>query len=196
MNKISDKQIRIIRSFESEIKNCEAIIELGANVGLITNKLIIHNKPVYAFEPEPEAYRQLSSIKSHNLTIINKAAWIKKQTMQLHRHKDWLNTKSHTSSSLKIDKINVDNKNSISCETIDIADYIISLNRKVLVKMDVEGAEYELIHHLLDRKVFKHITFIFCEFHPKKIKYGFVKHFLLNVRLILLGQKTKIKKWF
>lgn len=193
---MSNKQNEIITSFTNEIQNCEAVIELGANIGSITKKILIHNKPVYAFEPEPEAFKHLSSIKSHNLTKINKAAWIKNQTMQLHRHKDWLNTKSHTSSSLKIDKKNVDNKNSINCETIDIADYILSLNKKVLIKMDVEGAEYELIHHLLDKKVFKNITYIFCEFHPKKIKYGFLKHLMLNIRLMRLGQKNKIKRWF
>jgi len=193
---MSNQQSEIIRSFESEIKNCEAIIELGANVGLITKKILLHNKPVYAFEPEPEAFKLLSLIKSPNLTILNKAAWIKEQMMQLHRHKDWLNTKSHTSSSLKIDKKNVDDKNSINCETVDIADYIISLNKKVLIKMDVEGAEYELIHHLLNKKVFNYITYIFCEFHPKKIKNGYLKQLMLNIRLMSLGQKTKIKKWF
>ena len=73
---MSNQQSEIIRSFESEIKNCEAIIELGANVGLITKKILLHNKPLYAFEPEPEAFKHLSLIESPYLTKINKAAWI------------------------------------------------------------------------------------------------------------------------
>jgi len=193
---MSNQQSEIIRSFESEIKNCEAIIELGANVGLITKKILLHNKPVYAFEPEPEAFKLLSLIKSPNLTILNKAAWIKEQMMQLHRHKDWLNTKSHTSSSLKIDKKNVDDKNSINCETVDIADYIISLNKKVLIKMDIEGAEYDVINHLLDKNAFEKIERIYCEFHPKKIQFGYFQHYKLKIRLFFKGYSNRIKNWF
>ena len=193
---MSNQQSEIIRSFESEIKNCEAIIELGANVGLITKKILLHNKPVYAFEPEPEAFKLLSLIKSPNLTILNKAAWTKEQMMQLHRHKDWLNTKSHTSSSLKIDKKNVDDKNSINCETVDIADYIISLNKKVLIKMDIEGAEYDVINHLLDKNAFEKIERIYCEFHPKKIQFGYFQHYKLKIRLFFKGYSNRIKNWF
>ena len=42
-----------------EVKNCDIIIELGANIGSITSKLIKYNKKVYAFEPEPIAFEQL-----------------------------------------------------------------------------------------------------------------------------------------
>ena len=62
--------------------------------------------------------------------------------------------------------------------------------------MDIEGSEYEIINHLLNNKVFKNINMIFCEFHPGKIKNGYIKHLILNIRLFCLGQSRKIINWF
>ena len=193
---MSNQQSEIIRSFESEIKNCEAIIELGANVGLITKKILLHNKPLYAFEPEPEAFKHLSLIESPYLTKINKAAWIENGHTLLYRHKDWLETKSSTSSSLNITKTNVDNKNSVRCETVDIAEYILSLNKRVIIKMDIEGAEYDVINHLLDKNALEKIERIYCEFHPKKIQFGYFQHYKLKIRLFFKGYSNRIKNWF
>lgn len=191
-----NKKNKIIESFEKNIKDCECIIELGANIGSITKKLIKHGKTVYAFEPDPEAFKELSLIKSPNLIKKNYAAWIKDGTSILYRHKDWINTKSHTSSSLNLSKINVDDKNSIICKTVDIADFIISLKQLTLLKIDIEGAEYEVMNHLLKKNAFDFITKVYCEFHPHKIKFGYLKHLKLKIRLFFSGNSKKVENWF
>jgi len=187
---------KILKKFLNQIINCDVIVELGANIGSITKQLVKHEKPIHAFEPEPVAFKKLSLIKSKNLKIYNKAAWIENGESVLFRHNDWEKSKSHTSSTLNRTKSNVDSRNTILCETIDIADFIKSLNGNVLIKMDVEGSEYEIINHLLDKKVFKKINMIFCEFHPNKIKNGYVKHLILKIRLFCSGQSKKITNWF
>lgn len=196
MNNKQKKQNEIIQDFENQVQFADEIIELGANIGLVTKQLLKHNKVIHAFEPEPEAFKELAKIEAKNLIKINKAAWIKKEKIKLHRHKDWLISKSTTSSSLNRSKSNVDDKNSVFCDTLDIADYINKLDKKVIIKMDVEGIEYELLHHLLNKKAFKNIVAVFCEFHPKKIKYGYLKHFILNVRLLFTNHYFQVKNWF
>ena len=37
---------------------------------------------------------------------------------------------------------------------------------------------------------------IFCEFHPNKIKKGYLKHIILKFRLMLLGKNSIVKNWF
>ena len=187
---------RILQQFLNQINNCDVIVELGANVGIITQQLLKYKKPIHAFEPEPEAFKRLSLIKSKYLNIYNKAAWLDNGKSTLFRHTDWKNSRSHTSSTLNITKSNVDSKNTVSCETIDIANFIKSLNGKVLIKMDIEGSEYEIINHLLNNKVFKNVNMIFCEFHPNKIKKGYLKHIMLKFRLMLSGKNSIVKNWF
>lgn len=193
---MSKNNNKTIKKFFNQITYCDVIVELGANVGSITKQLINYKKPIYAFEPEPEAFKKLSLIKSKNLKIYNKAAWIENGESVLFRHNDWEKSKSHTSSTLNRTKSNVDSRNTILCETIDIADFIKSLNGNVLMKIDVEGSEYEIINHLLDKKVFKKINMIFCEFHPNKIKKGFFKHLILKFRLFISGKLFIVKNWF
>tara|TARA_A100001015_G_C14948176_1_gene695555 strand:- start:592 stop:1173 length:582 start_codon:yes stop_codon:yes gene_type:complete len=193
---MSDKNNKILQQFLNQINNCDVIVELGANVGIITKQLIKYNKPIHAFEPEPEAFNKLSLIKSEFLNIYNKAAWLDNGKSILFRHNDWENSKSHTSSTLNKSKSNIDSRNTIICETIDIADFIKSINGKVLIKMDVEGSEYEIINHLLYKKAFKNINMIFCEFHPNKIKRGYLKQFLLKFRLMISGKLHMVKNWF
>ena len=193
---MSVEKNRILQQFLNQIDDCDVIVELGANVGIITQQLLKYKKPIHAFEPEPEAFKRLSLIKSKYLNIYNKAAWLDNGKSTLFRHTDWKNSRSHTSSTLNITKSNVDSENTVSCETIDIANFIKSLNGKVLIKMDIEGSEYEIINHLLNNKVFKNINIIFCEFHPGKIKNGYIKHLILNIRLFCLGQSRKIINWF
>lgn len=51
---------------------------------------------------------------------------------------------------------------------------------KVFVKMDVEGAEYEIIPAMLERDVFCEIDAIVAEFHPYFVKGAMLKKHYLN----------------
>ena len=53
----------VIKSLLEQTVFCDVIIELGANVGLITQQLVLQNKKVYAFEPEPVAFDELKKFK-------------------------------------------------------------------------------------------------------------------------------------
>ena len=186
----------LIKSLLEQAAFCDVIIELGANVGLITQQLILQNKKVYAFEPEPVAFVELKKIQADNLIIYNDAAWVKNEKIKFYRHKDWEITKSHTSSSLIRAKKNVDDRNLIIVNAIDIVEFIEKLNCRVLIKMDIEGAEYKIINKLLKSKSLNNVTKIYCEFHPNKIKFGKIHHFI-TILNIFLNKKSKLfVHWF
>ena len=123
------------------------VCDLGANVGLVTKKLIEAGSFVYAFEPDPEAFKELEKINSPRLLVRNVAVWTNEGKTKLYRHRNWKLSKSHTSSSLLSDKSNVDDENSVIVDTIDISDLVIGLKGTKLMKMDVEGAEYEILNY-------------------------------------------------
>ena len=170
--------------------------DLGANVGLITKKLLEAGCFVYAFEPDPEAFRELKKINSAKLSVHNVAVWTNQGKTKLYRHKDWKLSKSHTSSSLISSKKNVDDANSIIVNTLDISDLVISLKGTKLMKMDVEGAEYKILNYWSKSRLIDEFSTIYCEFHGRKIRWGRVKHFFLFVRLIIRKQNHIVKAWY
>lgn len=176
-------------------RKSDFIFDLGANVGLVTKKLLEAGCFVYAFEPDPEAFKELEKIKSPRLSVRNVAVWTNEGKTKLFRHRDWKLSKSHTSSSLISDKSNVDDENSVVVNTIDISDLVIGLKGTKLMKMDVEGAEYKILNYWLRNSLINQFSSIYCEFHGRKIKWGRVKHFFLFVRLIVKRQNHIIKEW-
>lgn len=158
-------------------RKSDFVFDLGANVGLITKKLLEAGCFVYAFEPDPEAFKELKKINVPNLSAQNVAVWTNKGKTKLYRHRDWTLSKSHTSSSLISDKSNVDDENSVIVNTIDISDLVNELKGTKLMKMDVEGAEYKILNYWSKNKLINQFSNIYCEFHGRKIKYGRIKHF-------------------
>lgn len=177
-------------------RKSDFVFDLGANVGLVTKKLLEVGCFVYAFEPDPEAFKELKKISSSKLSVQNDAVWTNKGKTKLYRHRDWRLSKSHTSSSLISDKKNVNDENSVIVNTIDISDLIIGLRGTKLIKMDVEGAEYKILNYWSRSGLINQFSTIYCEFHGRKIKWGLVKHFFLFIRLVVRRQNHIVKEWY
>lgn len=176
-------------------RNSDFVFDLGANVGLVTKKLLEVGCFVYAFEPDPEAFKELEKIKSPRLSVRNVAVWTNEGKTKLFRHRDWKLSKSHTSSSLIANKKNVNDENSVVVNAIDISDLVIELEGTKLMKMDVEGAEYKILNYWLRNSLINQFSSIYCEFHGRKIKWGRVKHFFLFIRLTARRQNHIVKEW-
>ncbi|MFH1276155.1 MAG: FkbM family methyltransferase [Candidatus Woesearchaeota archaeon] len=126
-------------------KKGDVIIDCGAYLGYFTilaAKKVGNTGKVVAFEPDNRNFKILQKkILSKNLTnviLINKALYNKNTT---------LNFSSNFSDSIVID----DNKNSsittseIDAVTLDSELKKIGINKVDFIKMDIEGAELELI---------------------------------------------------
>ncbi len=178
----------------------DLFIDAGANIGSISKFILDSTKsssfPIIAFEPDPEAFIALSKISDERLTKVNKAVWTSEGFTCLYRHKDWEINQSHTSSTLVESKSNIDDKNSVLVSTIDFADWLASsAASKVTIKMDIEGAEYKVLKHLIRRQALKKVHRIYCEFHPNSIRFGYTSHLLLGARILLSGNRKKIRAW-
>lgn len=190
------EKLELTQELLSTARKSDFVFDLGANVGLITKKLLEAGCFVYAFEPDPEAFKELKKINAPNLSAQNVAVWTNKGKTKLYRHRDWTLSKSHTSSSLISDKKNVDDENSILVNTIDISDLVIDLQGTKLMKIDVEGAEYTILNYWSRNRLINQFSTIYCEFHGRKIKWGRIKHILLCIQLIVRGQNHIVKEWY
>jgi len=182
------------------VSSSDLVIDAGANVGLITTFVLSlkdsNIERLWSFEPDPEAFAHLSSINDSRLSKFHEALWDSDGVTTLFRHKSWLENRSHTSSSLVQSKSNVDNMNSVSVTKTDLARIIHeSTFNNITIKMDIEGAEYRVINHLISQGAMRRIQTIFCEFHPNSVRFGYSLHILLKTRLLFTGNLKKVKGW-
>lgn len=159
------------------------IIDCGANIGLscIYLKKLFPNANIFAIEPDLKVYKQLkSNLVSHgmsNIETINSAVWI---------HDNGLSFISEGSVGGKI-SINsaTDVKvNSIRLKTLLLQDEIFFL------KIDIEGAEYEVMKDCKDS--LNNVQNLFIEFHTEKNKENNLDEILNWVRAA--GFKYYIKE--
>jgi FkbM family methyltransferase len=149
-------------------------IDLGANAGLFTQPMALTGADVMAFEPDPHAFALLQQrVGGHaNVTLIAAAAGAEAGHVQLYRHRDFATAPDRrtTSSSLIVDKRNVDPTQAIQVEVKDFTAFLQGLNRDVaLLKIDIEGAEVALLERLLADPVANRIDRIFVETHERML---------------------------
>lgn len=156
---------RIGQRSETTFQDCVAqlrpghiVIDLGANVGVITEELAATGAHVHAFEPDPETFQHLSArLAGHdNVTLYNAAAGGRDGTVTLYRPASWQDEKMRRSASKAVSVADNAAQRGFDAsgdvEMIDFARFIKSLDGDVqLVKMDIEGAEWDVIDALETR---------------------------------------------
>ena len=149
------------------------VIDVGANVGLVSEVLAARGARVIAFEPNPVAFEKLRGVAQRykNIELRNEATGLKNQQVKLFIHKDTNTTDKDLTqaSSLLSAKPNVSVDNFELVNAIDFAEYLKSLDEPVeLVKMDIEGYEIQLLNHLLDKDAIRNVNHFFIETHERK----------------------------
>lgn len=152
------------------------ILDLGANDGcsiLKFQNLLKDSKKkfkIYSFEPNFFFKEKLDKIKENNknVEIFYKVIGTKNCSTKL-----YLSQKDNDGSSIYSDKItNKINKSLfIECEEVDIVEFLHNLPQhdELWIKMDIEGAEYNIITHLYNNNCISKIDKLFIEWHYKKI---------------------------
>jgi FkbM family methyltransferase len=157
-----------------EIAEDDVVIDCGANVGDVTRYFCNKGATVYSFEPNPYAFQVLIDKfgESKNVHCIEKGVASESGRRQLYLHENSDSDQVHwsTGSSFLSFKKNVRKDNFIEVATIDLCDFIQKLKSRVrILKMDVEGAECEVLKKLIDTEVVNLIDHIFVETHDNKI---------------------------
>ena len=173
-------------------------IDAGANTG-ISIKLFLNRYPnsqefeIHSFEPNPHLHKKLSEY-SDRATIYHKAVYTEDTTL------DFYLSNIHLASTLRIDKLTggISQNNKIKVEAIDIAKFIKNNFNKedyIILKLDIEGAEYDILPHLIEEGMFDGwINELFGEFHYKKLSLVTLSEHE-NLNKLLLDKGFKMKDW-
>lgn len=171
--------------------------DLGANVGKITQEMVDTGATVYAFEPNPHAFKVLSNRFEGNskVTCIQKAVLDKESIVPLYFHEqsDQDEVKWSVGSSLLGFKNNVLKSKKVEVETVDLAEFVFSFEKNIdLIKMDIEGAECNVINHLIATGAINKISKLLVETHDHKISELKEKTNSLRTRIRELKLEEKI----
>ncbi len=149
-------------------------IDCGANPGDITEKLSKKGATVYAFEPNPYAYKLLKNKFKNkpNVVCINKAVWDRNTTSKLYFTKGDTKRQIHlsTSASLVSAKVNIDRRKYVEVKVVDLINFIQKIKGRIkVVKIDVEGAEYEILNKIIKSGIYRKIDYILVETHENRV---------------------------
>lgn len=146
-----------IYAFNSDSES-PIILDCGSNIGLSVFyfKGIYPSSKIYAFEPDPGIFRVLEkNILDNgisNVELINKAIWSSETTLQF---------SSEGADGGRIDTGN--DTNLVSVKSAKLSRYLEQIDKVDFLKIDIEGAEVEVINECID--FLKNVSFIFIEFH-------------------------------
>lgn len=152
----------------------DVAVDCGANVGEVTEHLAARGATVYAFEPNPHAFARLKQRFSArpNVRCLERAVLDRVETVQLFLHEQAEEdpVKWSTGSSVLGFKSNVNQARSVQVEAVDLAAFVLGLERDVrLLKLDVEGVECCILNRLIDSGAIARIGTILVETHEQKI---------------------------
>ena len=170
-------RLQALMEFEEAIHRSEGMtcIDLGANIGEYTRKMASGTKQVIAFEPDPWAYAalQINVADLDNVKIENAAAGTSERTVLLYRHARFEENPawSSQSSSVISSHSDISEEGAIEIRQVDFIRYLENLNEDIgLLKIDIEGAEVDILEALFDRPdILNRIDHIFAETHERLI---------------------------
>ena len=147
------------------------IIDLGSNVGDVTKYLSDNfNSYIYSYEPNIHAYKiQINRLSQNNkIFFFNECVHLENGEKKFFFHKEakYGGDAEHShSSSLDQSKSNVSKDNYTIVKATSIDDIINKFNKIDLIKIDIEGYEYEIIPKLIQNK--NKIKKVVCELHGR-----------------------------
>ena len=149
--------IQKIYSFKSKNES-PIIIDCGANIGLsiLFFKELYPEAKVLAFEADPKVFsclkKNIDGFNFDDVEIINKALWNTKTTLSFY---------SEGADAGRLDENISQDKHIINVETICLSEY---LHQQIdLLKIDIEGAEYQVL--LESKDLLSNVDNLFVEYH-------------------------------
>ena len=170
----------LLQGIVSMLKPGDIVLDCGANLGVVTDPLAATGAMVHAFEPDPYAFEKLQDgfADSPNVTLHNAAVGIVAGSIRLMRASNFEeNPKGASVKSTVVSggrKIDEDDANSIEVALIDLPDMIRDLvathGEIAFLKMDIEGAELDLLERMLAEDLFDNIRLTVAETHENKFR--------------------------
>jgi FkbM family methyltransferase len=164
--------------------NGSAIKELDKKYGMFDK--------IYAIEPNPENIRQINSDNS-KLVKLEAAISTAYGNVKLYL------SEQYDGSTLYPNKLSgrINCDNFVEVKAIDFSDWLaqnVNPDDYVVCKMDVEGAEFDVLEHLLQTKKMALIDVLLVEWHPSRFPNPWrlrYRRFMIKMRLLFLPTATE-----
>lgn len=160
-------------------------IDCGSHAGDITQILHDCGGRVISFEPNTDLYqKQLQRFAENpNITVFNRAVWHKSTHLPLRSLTLDGVPNLGGSSILEFEQNDHLLQSTLqeNTEVIDLIAYIrdlltsLNVSSVYVLKLDIEGAEFEILTRLIEEGLYKQIRFIFCETHARFLSDGETK---------------------
>jgi FkbM family methyltransferase len=175
----------------SFLKEGSVCIDCGANVGIVVEKFLSCGAEVYAFEPHPAAFQTLKSKFDGNQKVHLFPFAVSdcdgKGRLYYYKEADSQETLTGLYSvcaSLMPNKTNINVKNFVEIEKRRLSTFILDLNKNVdIMKMDIEGAEAEVIRDLISTGAYKKVKSILVETHELQVPGLYIKLLMLKIEM-------------
>ena len=155
----------VYRIHEGHFSGKRVFVDIGANIGAVSIFVDSFNKnrdddqkiKVYAVEPEPNNLRLLNrNIKNNpteNITVVNNAIWHTKSMVSI----------SNLGANSSIVDLEKENKTDVLAITLENLFSIYNIKEVDVMKIDIEGAEFDLILNT-SKKTLAKIKYLVLEF--------------------------------
>jgi FkbM family methyltransferase len=162
----------------SMLRPGDVAVDCGANRGDVTALMAASGALVHAFEPDPYNFAKLEArfAGAGNVTLHAAAVGTSAGSIRLMRAANWEANPDLASvkSTVIAGGQNIADGEGIDVALIDFPAFLRGLigshGRVAFVKMDIEGAELDLLSAMLDARLFDDIQLTVAETHERKFK--------------------------
>lgn len=175
-------------------------IDCGAHCGesiVHAKKLFGNDTTIYSFEANTNLFKDVQKYfkEDKNVNTYNKAVWIDNSYTKFYVSTSWSD-----GSSLYKEKISggINENIYINVECIDLSSFLkenFTEEDHVILKLDVEGAEYEILNKLIEDNTIKLVKEFYGEFHAEKIDTQRVKDLEKKINKYFIDNKIEFKNW-
>ena len=160
------------------LKPGDLAVDCGANMGVVTERLATTGADVVAFEPDPFAFKTLEQKFANlpNVTLINAAVGVGSGTVRLMRADNFGDNPEGASvkSTILDGGRRIDAENVVEVPLIDfpswVADQVKARGEVAFIKMDIEGAELDILEKMDAEQLFQNVRCLVAETHERKFK--------------------------
>lgn len=168
----------LMQGIASMLRPGDVVVDCGANQGDITALLAATGAVVHAFEPDPYNILKLQErfVGTANVQLHAAAVGVAEGSIRLMRAANWDANPDLASvkSTIVAGGVNIAEADGIDVALIDFPQFLRGLiaehGRVAFVKMDIEGAELDLLEKMLADRLFDQVQLTVAETHERKFR--------------------------
>lgn len=167
-----------LTAISAMLKPGDLAVDCGANMGVVTEQLAATGATVIAFEPDPFAFGTLEQKFGNmpNVHLVNAAVGVGSGTVRLMRADNFGENPEGASvkSTILDGGRRIDAENSVDVPLIDfpgwVKDKVAAQGEIAFIKMDIEGAELDILEKMDSEQLFANVRCLVAETHERKFK--------------------------